>query len=81
MAKIQAVDFPLNIGTATELEIYISANSVNNDAKITYFLLDTNKKRLSNGSITLSQIDYETNGTDLVWLMNYTASQIGAILI
>lgn len=81
MAKIQPVEFPLNTGTAIEIEYHINANSTDEGAMISYFLISTEGKRITINQLPLTDTDYRLHGTDRTWLFNHIASHIGAVLI
>ena len=84
MAKIQPVEFPLNLGTANELQYFLASNSNNNGAMLTYVLLDDTiipNKRLSRGYIILSEEEFTTHGTEKGWVLNHIANHLGVILI
>ena len=84
MAQIQPITFPLNLGTANELEISLSISSELDGGKILYMLNDTSQqpiKRLSIGNIILTEEQVTADGFDKTWALNYTADELGVNLI
>ena len=84
MIQIQPVVFPLNLGTADKIDIYLSTNTSNNGAFIRYSLLETSSsplKRLSSGRIELTEEQFTLHGNDKAWIENYTIEQLGITAI
>jgi hypothetical protein len=83
MKQIQAVVFPLNLGTAIYLSVASSDNCVNM-ATIYYQLLDTDSNTLQKGNLYMSGIDYDNynssnDGNQYVY--EWTATQLNVTLI
>ena len=84
MAKIQPVDFPLNLGTAHKLEINLSANPSVLGARVSYILINnkiTPSKHLSNGFFNLTEEQFAAHGNDKEWIENYVIDQLGVTKI
>lgn len=84
MTQIQPVVFPLNLGTANQLLINMSANNSSEGAVIAYALLDdasTPPKRLSNGLFQLTEEEFTSHGNDKEWITNYVANQLGVTVV
>ena len=84
MAQIQPITFPLNLGTANELEITLNISSQLDGGKILYTLNDTSQqpiKRLSIGNIVLTEEQVTADDFDKSWALNYVANELGVTLI
>lgn len=84
MAQIQPITFPLNLGTANELEITLNISSQLDGGKILYMLNDTSQqpiKRLSIGNIVLTEEQVTADDFDKSWALNYVANELGVTLI
>jgi len=84
MIQIEPVVFPLNLGTANQLDVNISANPSIGGARINYSLIDgsyTPIKRLTHGSFNITESDFVTHGSDKDWITNYVVGQLGVTLI
>jgi hypothetical protein len=82
MAKIQAIVFPLNQGTATEMSVLILNFETNATTCTTYYELKTDEgKVLSNGNYTLTEEEFAAWGTDNEWVAECVASAIGVTII
>ena len=83
MKNIQPVIFPLNLGTATQLNC-VGSDNFSTSVTIYYQLLTELNIELQEGNLNLSGFDYEAyntspDGNDYIY--NWTAQQIGVTLI
>ena len=84
MKQIQPVVFPLNLGTANQISIGISANASQPGARISYMLSDnsiTPPKPLSQGAFTLTEEQFTDYGNDKAWIERYVADQLGVTFL
>ena len=84
MAKIQPINYPLNLGTANELAVNININSELDGGKISYRLLsvsDENFKIMSTGTLNISEAQVTAEGFNKDWALSYAASELGITLI
>jgi len=83
MASITPVTYPLNLGTADDLTVNLNFNSRSEGGRIFYILYDTSSqpyKRMSSGFFILTQSQITDNDVDVVWALNYAASELGVTL-
>jgi hypothetical protein len=83
MKNIQPVIFPLNLGTATQLNC-VGSDNFNTSVTIYYQLLTDLNKELQEGNLNLSGFDYDAYNTSPdgnEYIYNWTAQQIGVTLI
>ena len=83
MKKIQPVLFPLNLGTATQLECN-GQDNFSTSVTIYYQLLSETNQQLQAGNLTLEGFDYEayntsTDGNEYIY--QWTATQLGVTLV
>ena len=83
MKKIQPVVFPLNLGTATQLECN-GQDNFSTSVTIYYQLLSETNQQLQAGNLTLEGFDYEayntsTDGNEYIY--QWTATQLGVTLV
>lgn len=84
MIQIQPVVFPLNLGTANQVDIKLITVPNSVGAKIVYSLFDntsTPVKRLSQGIFDITEEDFTNHGNDKEWITNYVIQQLGISLI
>lgn len=73
MKTIEAVVFPLNLGTATILNAYCINDNLSNSATFYYALLSDNQSKLQQGNLTMTGEDYVgwvTNDYAYNWVAN-----------
>ena len=83
MKNIQPVIFPLNLGTATQLNC-VGSDNFSSSVTIYYQLLTELNIELQEGNLNLSGFDYEAYNTSPdgnEYIYNWTAQQIGVTLI
>lgn len=83
MKNIQPVIFPLNLGTATQLNC-VGSDNFSTSVTIYYQLLTDLNKELQEGNLNLSGFDYDAYNTSPdgnEYIYNWTAQQIGVTLI
>jgi len=83
MKNIQPVIFPLNLGTATQLNC-LGSDNFSTSVTIYYQLLTELNIELQEGNLNLSGFDYEAYNTSPdgnEYIYNWTAQQIGVTLI
>jgi len=83
MKQIQPIIFPLNSGTATILNC-VGYDNFSTSLSVNYQLLTDTNYNLQSSSLNLSGFDYETYNTSPdgnEFIYNWTAQQIGVILI
>lgn len=83
MKQIQPVIFPLNLGTATQLNC-IGSDNFNTSVTILFQLLTVANVQLQSGNLFMSGFDYQAYNTSLdgnEFIYNWTAQQIGVTLI
>lgn len=80
MKKIQPVVFPLNLGTATLLNVNCISDNLSNSATFTYSLLSEEKGQLQQGNLTMSEIDYNNWSTN-DYAYEWVAKQIDVVII
>ena len=83
MKQIQPVIFPLNIGTATQINC-VGSDNFSTIVTIYYQLLNADSKQLQDGSLSLSGFDYEayntsTDGNEYIY--QWTATELGVTLV
>lgn len=91
---IQPIEFPLNIGTANELRVFIREDLETENSIVTHFaLIDTNQtqeitagqqlpyKPLHTDKILIEGEDFTSYKQDPDFLINHVASYLGATLI
>lgn len=87
MAKIQAITFPLNQGTATEMSVLILNFETSATTCTTYYELKSEAteevpaKVLSNGNYNLTEDEFSAWGLDNAWVTECVASAIGVTII
>jgi hypothetical protein len=64
MKVIKPVVFPLNLGTATLLNVSCTNDNLNNSANFSYTLLSEINGALQQGNLNMSGIDYDN------WITN-----------
>jgi hypothetical protein len=75
MKTIQAVVFPLNLGTATILNAYCINDNLTNCATFYYSLLTDSQSQLQQGNLTMTGTDYDGWATN-DYAYNWVATQI-----
>lgn len=83
MKQIEPVIFPLNLGTATILNC-VGSDNFSTSVTIYYQLLNETKQTLQAANLSLEGFDYESYNTSPdgnEFIYNWTAQQIGVILI
>ena len=83
MKQIQPVIFPLNLGTATQLNC-IGSDNFSTSVTILYQLLTATNEQLQSGNLIMSGFDYEAYNTSPdgnEFIYQWSAQQIGVILI
>jgi hypothetical protein len=83
MKQIQPVIFPLNLGTATQLNC-IGSDNFSTSVTILYQLLTATNEQLQSGNLIMSGFDYETYNTSPdgnEFIYQWSAQQIGVTLI
>jgi hypothetical protein len=83
MKAIQPVIFPLNLGTATQLNC-VGSDNFSTSVTIYYQLLTETNTQLQSGNLMMSGFDYEAYNTSPdgnEFIYNWTAQQIGVTLI
>lgn len=83
MAQIQAVTYPLSLGTANDLSITVSLNSESDGGRIFYTLNDTSatpNKRMSSGIFMLTEAQVTADSFNTAWALSYTATELGVTL-
>lgn len=84
MASITPVIYPLNLGTADDLTVNLNFNSGSEGGRIFYTLNDNSihpGRRMSSGIFLLTQSQITDNDVDVVWALDYTATELGVTLI
>jgi hypothetical protein len=82
MAKIQPIKFPLNQGTATELNVLILSFETSATTCTTYYELKTDEGAvLTNGNYTLTESEFAAWGTNNEYVAECVASAIGVTII
>jgi hypothetical protein len=83
MKNIQPVIFPLNLGTATQLNC-VGSDNFSSSVTIYYQLLTATNEQLQAANLSLVGFDYDAYNTSLdgnEYIYNWTAQQIGVTLI
>jgi hypothetical protein len=83
MKNIQPVIFPLNLGTATQLNC-VGSDNFNTSVTIYYQLLTESNEQLQTGNLNMSGFDYEAYNTSSdgnEFIYQWSAQQIGVTLI
>jgi hypothetical protein len=83
MKNIQPVIFPLNLGTATQLNC-VGSDNFSTSITIYYQLLTQDNEVVQHGNLSLFGFDYEAYNTSPdgnEFIYNWTAQQIGVTLI
>ena len=83
MKQIQPVIFPLNLGTATQLNC-VGSDNFSTSVTIYYELLTETNAQLQQGNLLMSGFDYEAYNTSLdgnEFIYQWSAQQIGVTLI
>jgi hypothetical protein len=83
MAQIQPITYPLNLGTADDLSVTVSLNTDQDGGRIFYTLNDTSVtpyKRMSSGTLFLTEEQVTADGFDKAWALEYTATELGVTL-
>jgi hypothetical protein len=75
MKQIEAVVFPLNLGTATILNAYCINDNLSDSATFYYALLSDSLAQLSQGNLTMEGQDYADWVTN-EYAYNWVAEQI-----
>jgi hypothetical protein len=75
MKQIEAVVFPLNLGTATILNAYCINDNLSDSATFYYALLSDSLEQLSQGNLTMEGQDYADWVTN-EYAYNWVAEQI-----
>jgi hypothetical protein len=83
MKQIQPVVFPLNLGTATQLNC-VGSDNFSTSVTIYYQLFTDTNQQLQAGNLTMSGFDYEayntsTDGNEYIY--QWTATELGVTLI
>ena len=80
MKTIEAVVFPLNLGTATLLNAYCINDNLNNAATFYYALLSDAQSQLSQGNLTMTGQDYNDWQTNQ-YAWDWVASELNLTII
>jgi len=83
MKNIQPVIFPLNLGTATQLNC-VGSDNFSTSVTIYYQLLTETNTQLQSGNLIMDGQDYEIYNTSLdgnEFIYQWSAQQIGVTLI
>ena len=83
MKQIQPVIFPLNLGTATQLNC-VGSDNFSTSLTIYYQLLTETNTQLQQGNLLMSGFDYEDYNTSPdgnEFIYQWSAQQIGVTLI
>lgn len=83
MKQIQPVEFPLNLGTATQLNC-VGSDNFSTSVTIYYQLLSETNQQLQAGNLSLCGFDYEAYNTSPdgnEYIYQWTATELGVTLI
>ena len=83
MKQIQPVVFPLNLGTATQINC-TGQDNFSTSVTIYYQLLSESNQQLQTGNLTLEGFDYEAYNTSPdgnEYIYQWTATELGVTLI
>jgi hypothetical protein len=83
MKQIQPVIFPLNLGTATQLNC-VGSDNFSTSVTIYYQLLTETDAQLQQGNLLMSGFDYDAYNTSLdgnEFIYQWSGQQIGVTLI
>jgi hypothetical protein len=83
MKAIEPVIFPLNLGTATQLNC-VGSDNFSTSVTIYYQLLTETNKQLQEGNLIMSGFDYDAYNTSPdgnEFIYQWSAQQIGVTLI
>ena len=82
--QITPVVFPLNLGTATFLNVSVKISNDNTSGPVFYALYDMSnditRRRLTHGVFRLTEEQVTANGNDVNWATNYVVEQLGLTL-
>jgi hypothetical protein len=83
MKEIQPIIFPLNLGTAIYINC-VGSDNFSTSVTIYYQLLSAENRTLQAGNLNMDGLDYESYNTSSdgnQYIYNWTANQLGVILI
>lgn len=80
MKQIEPIVFPLNLGTATLLNVNCTSDNLSNSANFSYSILSEATGALQQGNLNMTGTDYDNWETN-DYAYNWVASQINVTII